>query len=55
MSTTFNLRPKCPQCGAQQPVFRVPKDWRQLLFGGWTCKKCGCRMDRTGKKITIKK
>ncbi|MDF2455404.1 MAG: hypothetical protein K0R51_1397 [Cytophagaceae bacterium] len=54
-TTTINLRPKCPKCGIQQPLFRVPQDWRQLLFGGWTCKKCGCRMDRKGNKIKVKK
>jgi transposase-like protein len=51
----FNLTTNCPKCGAEQPVFRIPKDWRQLLFGGWTCKKCGCRMDRQGNKIAAKK
>jgi hypothetical protein len=43
-------RPDCPKCG--EPVSlapRVPKSWRQALWGGWTCKECGCEMDKWGR------
>ena len=41
----------CPDCGAEQPRVRKPKNWRQALWGGHTCSSCGCEMDRFGKKI----
>lgn len=44
----------CPDCGEKQPKIRKPKNWRQILWGGNTCEKCGCEMDRIGKKITSK-
>jgi hypothetical protein len=43
-------RPDCPKCG--EPVSlapRVPKSLRQALWGGWTCKECGCEMDKWGR------
>ena len=42
----------CPKCGAKQPVLRWPTSWRQAMWGGWTCQKCGCEMDSHGKEIT---
>jgi hypothetical protein len=43
--------PKCPECGEQMPRFRKPANRRQTLWGGWTCPKCGCEMDRRGRKV----
>ena len=49
----FNLAPVlCPKCGTKQPVLRVPKSTREIFKGGWTCKQCGCEMDKFGKKIS---
>jgi RNase P subunit RPR2 len=44
-------RVKCPNCNTKQPIIRKPQTERQLLYGGWTCKKCGCEMDKYGKEI----
>jgi len=44
----------CPKCGEQLPALRVPKDMHELMWGGWTCPKCGCRMDKWGKEISEK-
>ena len=41
----------CPECGAKQPVFRIPKNLDQLMFGGGQCEKCSCKMDKHGSKI----
>ena len=43
--------PKCPNCGEQLPRFRKPASGGQALKGGWTCPKCGCDVDRRGRKI----
>jgi hypothetical protein len=42
---------KCPDCGEVLPKFRAPAGARQTFWGGWTCPKCGCEMDRKGRKI----
>ncbi len=44
-------RRRCPDCQYLLPRFRVPKDSRQALWGGWTCPECGCQVDRKGRKI----
>jgi predicted RNA-binding Zn-ribbon protein involved in translation (DUF1610 family) len=41
----------CPQCGEPAPKIRKPKKSRQLLWGGWTCSKCGIEMDKYGDRI----
>ena len=41
----------CPRCGETLPKFRKPTSLRQTLWGGWTCKKCGCEVDKWGKEI----
>lgn len=45
----------CPRCGATAPAFRKPTSLRQFLWGGWTCNKCGCEIDKWGKEITKEK
>lgn len=41
----------CPECGAKQPALRMPKNLEQLMYGGWTCEKCSCKMDKHGNKV----
>jgi hypothetical protein len=40
---------KCPSCGELFRRFRKPANLRQALWGGWTCSKCGCEVDRKGR------
>lgn len=40
----------CPKCGEEQPKIRKPKGWQEILWGGNTCKNCGCKMDRFGNE-----
>lgn len=42
---------ECPKCGAPVPVFRLPTSLRQVLWGGWTCRRCGCEVDRKGRPV----
>ena len=42
----------CPKCSEPMPRFRKPKNERQALWGGWTCPKCGCEMDKYGVEVT---
>ena len=41
----------CPRCKTKLPRIRIPKNARQSAFGGWTCPKCGCEVDRNGKEV----
>lgn len=47
----MSLVGSCPECGAALPVVRWPTSWRQILWGGWTCKRCGAEVDRWGRKV----
>jgi ssDNA-binding Zn-finger/Zn-ribbon topoisomerase 1 len=44
------LKAKCPRCGTQLPMIRKPASREEKLWGGWTCPKCGCQVDRYGKE-----
>jgi hypothetical protein len=44
-------RAKCPDCGELMPLVRKPANRRQMLWGGWTCQKCGAELDRSGRKV----
>jgi hypothetical protein len=49
----MSLSPKtCPRCGAPLPMFRKPDSARQIAWGGWTCRQCGCKVDKYGREIT---
>jgi hypothetical protein len=43
----------CPACGCPMPQVRQPKSIRQALWGGGTCGKCGCEMDKWGHLTTL--
>jgi hypothetical protein len=42
----------CPTCGSRMPHTRQSKSQSQAFWGGWTCVKCGCEMDKWGRLIT---
>jgi hypothetical protein len=42
---------RCPRCGHPAPAFRLPRSWRQFLWGGATCRNCGCEFDRKGNPV----
>lgn len=39
---------KCPSCGNKFDQIRRPNDMYEMLWGGWTCKKCGKKYDKWG-------
>jgi hypothetical protein len=41
----------CPKCEEPLPAVRVPKNFRQTLWGGTTCEGCGCEVDKWGKEV----
>jgi hypothetical protein len=50
----INTKPvNCPACGAPMPRVRRPKSLRRALWGGGTCGKCGCEMDKWGRLTTF--
>jgi len=50
----INLAPvNCPACGSPMPKVRRPGSLKQGLWGGGTCAKCGCEMDKWGRLITL--
>jgi hypothetical protein len=50
----INTNPvNCPACGCPMPQVRQPKSLRQALWGGGTCGKCGCEMDKWSRLTTL--
>lgn len=41
----------CPKCDEKMPALRIPKNIKQLMWGGGICPKCACKMDKFGKEI----
>lgn len=42
---------RCPQCSHRMPTIRRPDSLTQAIWGGWTCGRCGCRMNRWGEAL----
>ena len=52
--STFGINIKrviCPKCETKQPIVRMPKNERQVLWGGTTCPKCETELDKYGNII----
>lgn len=41
----------CPKCKTKQPIFKIPKNQNQAIWGGHTCPKCGTELDKFGNII----
>jgi hypothetical protein len=41
----------CPNCGEAAPTVRKPANFQQALWGGCTCKECGCEFDKWGRRV----
>jgi hypothetical protein len=49
----INLKPvACPRCGSTISGLRLPASPRQALWGGRTCRSCGCEMDKWGRELS---
>ncbi|HTC92825.1 MAG TPA: hypothetical protein VK699_05180 [Terriglobales bacterium] len=42
---------QCPRCHTAMPSVRVPKSFKQAMWGGGTCPNCGCEVDKWGREI----
>ncbi len=40
----------CPKCNEIQHTIRKPKGMYEVLWGGYTCANCGCKMDKFGEE-----
>lgn len=47
----FPKRITCPKCNTKQPIFRIPKNLKQTVFGGRTCPKCATELDQFGNIV----
>lgn len=46
----FKTPDACPTCAAAIPKGpRIPVDAEEALWGGWTCKACGQKLDKWGR------
>jgi hypothetical protein len=43
--------PNCRHCNAAMPVVRAPANFRQMMWGGWTCSECGLEVDKWGEPV----
>jgi hypothetical protein len=44
-------RPACRRCGTPKPVFPIRKPTLpEFVFGRWTCRTCGCKVDKHGQE-----
>src|SRR5262249_49329616 len=41
----------CPNCDEAAPTVRKPANFQQALWGGWTCRECGCEYDKWGRRV----
>ncbi len=44
------LQADCPRCRTPLPIIRAPGSLHETLWGGWTCKQCGCQVDKYGRE-----
>jgi hypothetical protein len=40
----------CPHCKQPMPQVRKPRSMSQAMWGGGTCERCGCEMDKWGRE-----
>jgi hypothetical protein len=41
---------QCPRCGTRLPMIRKPASAEEMMWGGWTCRTCGCKVDKYGRE-----
>lgn len=42
---------QCPKCGTPVPLVRAPSSFRQAMWGGCSCRKCGTEIDKWGRDV----
>ena len=51
LGINFSTDLNCPSCGERLPTVRRPKNFRQMMWGGWTCGSCGRECDKWLKPL----
>ncbi|MGV3663269.1 MAG: hypothetical protein ACO1TE_24060 [Prosthecobacter sp.] len=46
MGLNLSAELKCSTCSEPLPRLRRPRNFRQMMWGGWTCEKCGSEFDK---------
>jgi hypothetical protein len=46
-------RVSCANCGTPLPRVRAPASATEALWGGYTCPRCGCVMDKWGRRLVV--
>jgi hypothetical protein len=41
----------CPRCKQPMPRVSRPASLNEALWGGGTCQRCGCKLDKWGREI----
>jgi hypothetical protein len=41
----------CPRCKQVMPQVRTPRSTSEAMWGGGTCARCGCQMDKWGREV----
>ena len=39
--------------GINLKTVSCPKSWKEVLWGGYICNDCDCKMDKYGKEIKV--
>jgi hypothetical protein len=45
----------CIQCATPLPGMRVPTNWYQAAWDGWTCTQCRFELDKWGRPAEVQK
>jgi len=53
LTLLFARRKTCSNCGNLFPRIDLPRSLKQWVTVRRTCRKCGCEVDRRGKKIDV--
>jgi len=48
----FGWSGECPACHNHRPMFRIPRNFRQFLWGGGTCQRCGLEVNKWNHPIS---
>ena len=40
----------CPRCASRLSKDREAASFWEAVSGGWTCQKCGCKIDKYGRE-----
>jgi len=45
------MQVQCPRCGHVRGGARIPRNFRQAMWGGGTCPECGLEVDKWNRPV----